>query len=175
MHDLKSSGTPARGSWADEIWRAARAEYVVTATRDGATLDALYGGAAFQGLIFLRAIRAGKDIGWVSVLDTPMTNHRHFGNLRVGSIVDGFCALADAAGLVAAATRFLERRGVDLIVSNQLHEAWVRGLTASGFFRGPSNFALALSKALAAAVAVNDAQWGTLHFNRGDGDGPINL
>jgi hypothetical protein len=72
--------------------------------------------------------------------------------------------------LVAEACRRLEAAGCDLLVSNQSHPAWISALRRQGFFRGPSNFVLALSPPLAAARAA-----GCLHFNRADGDGPINL
>ena len=77
--------------------------------------------------------------------------------------------------MVAAATRFLEKQGVDLIVSNQTHKTWLAGLKAAGFLSGPSNFALALSRDLAACVAPWESRHEDFHFNRGDGDGPINL
>jgi len=67
----------------------------------------------------------------------------------------------------------LEQRGVDLIVSNQLHPAWSQALLRSGFRTGPSNYLLALSPAL--ARAATGAGHDRSHFNRGDGDGPIHL
>jgi hypothetical protein len=163
------------GSWADEVWETSRSHYALVAARDGNALKTLYGGNAFPGLIILRMTRERKDVGWAAVLDTAMSGHRYFGNLRVGSIVDEFAAPGDASAIIRGATSFLERRGVDLIVSNQSHRAWVEGLKASGFFPGPSNFALALSKALAAKAPSCEERWSAFHFNRGDGDGPINL
>ena len=67
----------------------------------------------------------------------------------------------------------LEQRGVDLIVSNQLHAAWSRALLESGFRTGPSNYLFALSPAL--AEAAGGANHDQFHINRGDGDGPIHL
>jgi hypothetical protein len=71
-----------------------------------------------------------------------------------------------------AAAGLLERRGVDLVISNQMHGAWGTALAESGFRAGPSNFLLALSPALAAQAGVRQDLF---HFNRGDGDGPIHL
>ncbi len=166
---------PGFGDWTDETWEASRRSYTLVATRDRSTLETLYNGNAFPGLIVLRMTRNRKDIGWAAVLDTAMSGHRQFGNLQVGSIVNGFSAPENASAVVQAATLFLEQRGVDLIVSNQTHRAWVEGLRASGFLNGPSNFGLALSKALAAKIPSCEQRWGEFHFNRGDGDGPINL
>jgi hypothetical protein len=60
---------------------------------------------------------------------------------------------------------------VDLIVSNQLHGAWVSALRGAGFRAGPSNFIFAMSKALTALIP----EGAEVHINRGDGDGPIHL
>jgi hypothetical protein len=75
--------------------------------------------------------------------------------------------------VIRAATHVLERRGVDLIVSNQLHAAWGDALRAAGFRQGASNFLLAVSPALAASAGGAGA--GEFHVNRGDGAGPIHL
>jgi hypothetical protein len=163
------------GDWADRIWEAARSQYMVVATRDRSSLETLYGGSALPGLTFLRMTWQGKEIGWAAVLDTRMSDHRYFGNLRVGTIVDGFALPDDAPAVIRAATSFLERAGVDLVVSNQSHHAWVKGLRESGFLAGPSNFALALAKAFVAKIPSCEEKWCEFHFNRGDGDGPINL
>jgi hypothetical protein len=166
---------PDFGDWADEVWEASRQVYGLVANRDRQSLEILFSRSNVPGLIVLRINRGGRTIGWAAVLDTSMSRHRYFGKLRVGSIVDGFAAPEDAAAVVRAATEYLERRRVDVIVSNQLHRSWVAGLRASGFLAGPSNFALALSKPLARRAVRYESDWGDFHFNRGDGDGPINL
>ncbi len=163
------------GDWADEVWEASHRQYTLVAARDRDSMETLYGGNAFPGLMVVRMTRDRKDIGWATVLDTAMSGHRQFGDLRVGTIVDGFSTANDAPAVIRAATSFLEQRGVDLIVSNQTHRAWVEGLISAGFLKGPSNFALALSRALAARIPSCEKRWGEFHFNRGDGDGPINL
>jgi hypothetical protein len=75
-----------------------------------------------------------------------MSGHKQFGDLRRGSTIDGLCAPEDAALVVDRATRLLEQRGVDLIVSNQAHGAWVGALRRAGFIEGPSNFLVAISQ-----------------------------
>ena len=161
--------------WADEVWEASRSSYLLTGARDARTLEALYSRFYLSGLIVLKLTRRGRAIGWAAVLDTQMSGDRYFGDLRVGTLVDGFAAPPDAPAVVDAAMRFLTDRGVDLIVSNQAHNAWVAGLKAARFLQGPSNFAFAMSKPLAEAVAPWEGRWGDFHLNRGDGDGPINL
>ena len=78
------------GDWADDVWETSCRHYTVVANRDRNSLETLFGGNAFPGLIFLKMTRARKDIGWAAVLDTAMSGHPQFGNLRVGTIVDGF-------------------------------------------------------------------------------------
>jgi hypothetical protein len=65
----------------------------------------------------------------------------------------------------------LEEARCDLLVSNQTHPVWIESLRRQGFFRGPSNFILALSPAFEACRPAGSSA----HFNRADGDGPINL
>jgi hypothetical protein len=102
-----------------------------------------------------------------------MQDHKQFGNLRLGSIVDCLAPPAAAGAVIRAATSLLEQRGVDLIVSNQIHAAWGRALLGTGFRAGPSNYLFALSPAF--AKAASGASPGDFHVNRGDGDGPIHL
>jgi hypothetical protein len=114
-------------------------------------------------------------LGWTVVLDTQMSGHKHFGNMRVGSIVDCLSHAEDAAEVVRCSSLFLEQRGVDLIVSNQASSVWGQALLAAGYLRGPSNFILALSPMLAARLKPLEGSRTSIHMTRGDGDGPINL
>ena len=82
-----------------------------------------------------------------------MQDHKQFGDMRVGTIVDCLAPPADAPAVMRAAAALLEARGVDLIISNQLHAAWSNALVHAGFLRGPSNYLLALSPAFAALAA----------------------
>ena len=179
--------------WADEVWERSRAAYALVGQRDAATLEGLYPASDPR---FLRVRAAG---GWALLLDTQMEGHKQFGDMRVGTIVDCLGRPESAGAVIRAAAGLLEQRGVDLIVSNQLHGAWCTALVESGFRAGPSNYLLALSPALAEAAGGGEMRrqagvdrlkpvppWqaeavGKLklalpfHFNRGDGDGPIHL
>ena len=104
-----------------------------------------------------------------------MSGHKQFGNMRVGSIVDCLAEPEDAAAVVDHSSWFLEGRGVDLIVSNQVSTAWGRAFLGAGFMQGPSNFILGLSPMLAARLEPLGLSRKNIHMNRGDGDGPINL
>ncbi|MEJ7640555.1 MAG: hypothetical protein WKF75_21935 [Singulisphaera sp.] len=94
--------------WTDEVWEAARGEYLFSAVRDRAAMEALYGGPSAPNLHILKMIRQGSPIGWALVGDSVVEGHRHFGSLRLGSLIDGFARTSDVAAVVAGATRFLE-------------------------------------------------------------------
>ena len=164
----------AWGEWVDEIWRRGREGYAFTQLRTRAVLDLLYP-LEDPRFLRLRIRRGGRDLGWALCFDTAMRQDQYFGDLRVGTLIDAFAHPDDAAAVVAAAADYLRRRGVDLIVSNQAHQAWVRGLESAGFLDGPSNFLFAGSRELSAALEPFEASMDRAHLNRGDGDGPIHL
>ncbi|MGE5570914.1 MAG: hypothetical protein ACM3S5_17915 [Rhodospirillales bacterium] len=162
------------GGWADAIWERAHRRYALIGLRDSGVLNQLYP-ASNERFLGLRVSRGGRTIGWAIALDTQMRNHRHFGNLRVGTIADCMALPEDAAPIAAAAERFLRARGCELIVSNQAHRAWTNALGACGFLRGPSNFVFAVASKLAGLLEPFEATFSEMHLNRGDGDGPIHL
>jgi hypothetical protein len=156
------------GPWADEIWTISQPDYAMASVRDARTLQDLYPERESR-FVRLRV----NSCGWTLLLDTPMQGDQYFGDLRVGTIVDCM-APPESDGperVIHAARRYLEKRGVDLIVTNQSHAAWRDALRAAGFLQGPSNFLFGASKALAAlGVSLEE-----MHVNRGDGDGPVHL
>ncbi|HVX67315.1 MAG TPA: hypothetical protein VHA11_11965 [Bryobacteraceae bacterium] len=161
-------------AWADALWERSHYRYRMLAARDSGALNALYP-RADERFHRLCVSREGAVAGWALVLDTAMRDNRHFGNLRVGTIADCLALPEDAPAVVGAAARWLEQRGVDLIVSNQAHAAWRRALERAGFLRGPSNFLFAASRDLARLLDPFETAVTEIHINRGDGDGPIHL
>ncbi|MGA2034647.1 MAG: hypothetical protein ABSG68_20560 [Thermoguttaceae bacterium] len=162
------------GPWADDVWEAGKHRYGMTAVRDAATLRLLYP-AADPRFLRLKMLRQSRPVGWAVVLNTQLSAHKQFGNLRLGSVVDCFSDPDDAPAVVGCATGFLEQRKPDLIVSNQSHAAWCRAFDGSGFLRGPSNFLFAASRELTQVLRAGGVASGDIHVNRGDGDGPVNL
>ena len=61
------------------------------------------------------------------------------------------------------------------MVSNQSHAAWRGGFRQAGFLAGPPHFLFASSPELTKLLRREGLENDDLHFNRGDGDGPINL
>ena len=158
----------------DNIWQSCRTHYSLIAARDCKSLNTLYP-RRNRAFIRLEVRRNQELIGWAVLLVTQMSGHRQFGNMVVGSLVDCLSSPDDANDVVTCARIVLQQRGADLMVSNQSHAAWCRALKNSGFLSGPTNFLLALSPKLAAQVQPVRERLGEFHFNRGDGDGPINL
>jgi len=168
---------PEFSAWADTIWERARGAYAMIAVRDSTILNALYP-VDNTRFIRLQVARRGKPTGWAVLLDTQMVSHKQFGGMRVGMVVDCLAEPGDELTVAAMATRHLAHRGVDLIVTNQLHRDWCNAFARNGFLEGPSNVALeifATSPTLAARLEPFEATAGRIHMTRGDGDGPINL
>jgi hypothetical protein len=162
------------GHWTDRIWEQTLVAYPVLAVRDQVSLRIRYPAESPRFLRLVASVRS-EVVGWAILLDTAMKAHRHFGDLRVGTIVDGLVVPGMEQSVVYAATRTLEERGVDLIVSNQSHRKWQSALQRCGFFRGPSNRILAVSPELAAHLNPLESQLNCSHFTRGGAAGPIHL
>jgi hypothetical protein len=162
------------GPWADAVWEKSHRRYAMIALRDREALGTLYPESE-ERFVRVRVSDGAVPVGWAVVLATPMRDHKHFGNLRVGSIVDCLALAGSEHAVIAAATDALKRRDVDLMISNQMHRDWGAALRRAGFFSGPSNFVFAASQALSALVEPMEANCGEIHLNRGDGDGPIHL
>jgi len=160
--------------WSDELWERARSDYSFIAIRDKATLRTLYPRGNDR---FIRILLRGENriIGWAVAIATDLKEHKQFGDMRLGSIVDGFSRPEDADKIVLAATKTLKERNVDLIVSNQSHRAWRAAMRSNGFYPGPSNFLLATSRKLTELLRDEHIAEDQVFMNRGDGDGPINL
>jgi hypothetical protein len=157
------------GPWADDLWAECASSFTLIGMRNSATLRALYP-ASSQSIVRLQVRIAGRLAGWAVVAIVQHANHDQYGDLRVGTIVDGLAAAPDVPAVVAAATRALLDRGVDVITSNQSHQAWVQALGGCGYLDGPSNFIFAVSSPLATLLNPFAHQVAACHVNRGDGD-----
>jgi hypothetical protein len=159
---------------ADDLFTTNVGSYTLVADRRLATLRRVYPNEE-NSYIRLAVVRRDRVIGWALVLDTQMKHDKYFGSMRVGSLADCFSAFDDASVVIAAADEFLSRRGVDIVVSNQLHPQWCRALEATGYEQGPSNFFFYFSEEFRERLAqIADWECG-LHLNRGDGEGPAYL
>jgi hypothetical protein len=174
LHGVTMETVLEFGPWADELWSECAPRYSMAAVRRSDVLNALYPPSQ-ERYIRVMVRRGGRAAGWAVLLDTVMNQDKYFGSMRVGSIVDCMALPGDAPTVIYAAAGVLERRGVDLMVSNQSHPVWGRGLKEAGFLDGASNFVFATSPALTQLLEEIDPTGAGIHLTRGDGDGPIHL
>jgi hypothetical protein len=158
----------------DEIWKSAASNYSCIAIRDRETLNYLYPtrDSRYHRLLVYEGNHAA---GWALVTDSQMHGHNHFGDMRVGAIVNCLAYTGCEDAVIGAASYYLRDRGVDLIVANQLHPAWGRSFDRAGYLKYRSNFVFAASPALTNRIKAHDSAFERVHMNRGDGDGAYNL
>ncbi len=159
--------------WADEVFTAALPEYPVAVRSDAAALNIVYP-PDDPRYIRLRVRRKGREVGWMVVARKQMQNNHYFGDLQVGTLVDGFGRSEEVPALIAAGLNHLVETGVDLIVANFSHAAWAAACRRVGMFGGPSNYQIFVSPQgpplLEAACPLDQ-----LHIARGHSDGMDNL
>src|SRR5262245_9262671 len=133
------------GAWADRIFEDCLPDYGAAMRSDATTLNILHP-PDNPGLTRLRVRRKGakrdadQDAGWILVASKQMKNNHLFGDLKVGTLVDGFGRAADALALVAVGINHLAETGADIIVANFSHEAWVKACRRSGMLAGPDSY-----------------------------------
>jgi hypothetical protein len=161
------------GEWADVVWEAAKEGISFSIEHSAAVLNALLP-VELQRVSRIRVTTDGTAVGWAAILISKFHFHHHFGEMRLGTIVDAMSVPGKEKQVIAAALHSVSESEVDLIVSNQSHKSWQAALRDSGFLRGPSNYLLGLSPKLAAAVPLAGSA-DRIHVNRADGDGITNL
>jgi hypothetical protein len=166
---------PEFGDWADDVWDRCAEAYSVIALRDRTTLNVVLPPEGWPHAIRLRVTRDGSTLGWAVVLDTQMSGDRRFGDLRVGSLIDGLALPDDAPAVVGAAYRFLRKRGVDLVFANQSHPRWIEALVGQGFLILEGRRHFAASPELRKALEPFEETRVGLYLTNMDGHGPIGL
>src|ERR1044072_5251301 len=131
----------------DDVWRVAGANCSFISIRDCETSNHLYP-ASDPRYHRLLVYRDQKLAGWALVTDTQMHGHNHFGDMRVGGVINCLAADSGEDTVMGGATAYLRDRGVDLIVSNQMHPAWGRAFDRAGYIRYPSNHLFGVTKKL---------------------------
>jgi hypothetical protein len=163
------------GSWTDEIWELYRQECSMAGVRDCATMRLFQPSDAPRFRVYQFKNADGRVVGWASIQGRQMENSPHFGNLLVNTVLDSVCLPGWEDSVARGATEVCSRGGADLIVSNQQRTSWVEALRKSGFLTGPSNYLLALSPALTAALKPLAEHYGSVHISRADADGRVQL
>ena len=158
----------------DNIWERCRDDLAFSAVRDLSALNDLYPDSHRRLHRFL-LFSNGCAVGWSTGIVTAMKNDRYFGNLSVGTILDGLAPPEHLRALLVLSQAELRRLGADLIITNQTHIKWRKELLRLGFLVAPSNYALAVSKSLAAPLQKISGSGSRIHVNRGDGAGRLHL
>ncbi len=165
---------PEFGEWTDRIWLESAPQYSLSAVRTADYLRFIYPN---QELPYygVQLSGGGRPTAWVQMLDCQPRDRSYFGGMKVAALVDGVGPAAAIPSLVLGAVESARKRHADLVISNQMHRDWTLALRAAGFWQGPSNYLLALSKPLRHLLEPFDEAIPGIHFNRGDGDGRVNL
>jgi hypothetical protein len=146
----------------DRIWNAFRERCSFAVVRDSSTLPVLNG----DGVRGFRA-RDGDTLGgWFSLAVAQMRENQYFGNLRLAVVADALPLPGYEAALLASASDQASRLGCDLVCANLLPSLLQDAARRSGWLAGPSNFLLATSKPMTAAIDDR-----TAYVSRRDGDG----
>lgn len=164
-------------SWPSEagkLWERFRAEITFSALREETGLAALYPDT--QPRLKRFVLRYGEEIvGWSVGLVTKMNHDLNFGDLVVGTVLDGLALEGHLPALIALTRDALTGMGAEVIVMNQTHCHWRTELRRLGFFNSATNYLLALSKALVTELGPDGSVLERIHVNRGDGDGRLHL
>lgn len=160
--------------WPDPIWQACAGQYSLCAVRTTDYLQFIYPhrDTRYYGV---QLTEGGTPSAWVQMLDCRLRDRRYFGAMRVAALVDGVAQAAAIPSLIHCAVAAATARNADILISNQMHRDWTSALKAAGFWQGPSNYLLALSKDLRKLLEPFDQTVPRIHFNRGDGDGRVNF
>ena len=156
----------------DFVWEKAKEYNSFIAVRNCNYLKTLYSDKRF---IKLKFFDNNKIVGWSVSLCTQLDDHKQFGHMKLGSIVDCLSLKGYERSVISKTSEMLKKKGVDLIVSNQSHIFWKNALKMNSFINGPSNYIFALSKILSDKLMKDKKFEDYTHLTRGDGDGPINL
>ena len=154
------------------VWENAKQHNSFIAIRNCEYLKKLYSDKRF---IKLKFFDNNQIVGWSVSLCTQLDDHKQFGYMKLGSIVDCLSLKGYEKSIISKTSEMLEKKGVDLIVSNQSHIFWKKAFKMNAFINGPSNFIFASSRVLSDKLMTDTKSGERIHLTRGDGDGPINL
>lgn len=164
------------GDWADEIWETAQDEYSLIGDRSRAALQSLYP-EGHEHLIKLRLKTSdnNRTVGWAVITASRLNNHKYFGNMIVGAIVDMLAVPGNAYSVVSAALISARRANADVIVVIHSDHRWNDAFKRAGMLPGKSKFVLSLSPQLKERLNPIEDYASRLYFTHGDGHGPTHL
>jgi hypothetical protein len=156
---------------ADEVWLHTHPQYEFCVVRDAGHVGPCFPDhrATLHRLVVRRH---GAVIGWAVVMTKDLLRlRRYLGDVSPGLIVDAFGDTAAAGEIVRAATAYLADQGVDVVITNASHRAWVAAYRQAGFIDWHSQFPLMVSRSIGREVGDLITTMPKIHMSRGDGDG----
>lgn len=161
--------------WANHIFEDSLPEYGAVVRSDAVALNIAYSPES-SSITRLKVRQKGsrQDIGWIIVAVKQMHDNPYFGDLKVGTLVDGLGRLADASRLIAAGISHLIEIGVDIIVANFSHAGWVEACRFCGMFEGPANYYFFVSPQ-ASPLLLESCSSQEIHIVRGHSNGMSGL
>jgi len=165
------------GDWSDNLWDAYKDEYDFTAARDQSTMNALY--PEGERFLKLKILDNSKEIGWVIAVVSQLQGHNYFNNMKTGTILDCWGSKKHYDKIIAVTTAEIKKIGADIIISNQANPVFDSVFKRNGFLKGPSNLGFCFSPEICEDLETgenrNNLALINAHFNRGDGDGALNV
>lgn len=173
VDNLQIKRFDAWGDWADQVWEKAGNHYTLIGDRSKAALQVLYPNRN-DHLIKLRfnTKDTGRLLGWAVITASKLGNHKYFGNMRLGTIVDMLAAPEDAYQVVSGALVAVRQAKADLVIANHSDRRWNRAFKQAGMASWNTNLFLFLSPKLKERFNPIEAYSDRFYFTRGDGHGP---
>ncbi len=156
--------------WANVIWEKVAPYYEWLVVRDADTINWQYNDSRVHKI---RVFDTQNDIGWVLVAITNMKNNSMFGNLVTGTIVDGLCNPKDSKKILTAAVQYLKKNGAEIIYCFWSHRSWQNSCKQLGFLKFKTTQSIYISPQM--SKNLNNMAIDTMHFGRGDCDGPASI
>ncbi len=125
------------GAWADEVWASAADRYAAIAVRSADVMNTLVPAThttlEWPAPTRLRVTHGTDTLGWAVVVHKQLEGDPRFGDMRLGLIADSFGLPEHAGEILHAAYAHLQAAGVDMVMANQSHPAWVQSYEDNGF------------------------------------------
>lgn len=174
----KAVEVPEFGEWADALWERASHRYEALAVRSAAAMNLLvpqeHRTHEWPAPTRLRVFdESDTTLGWAVVVDRQLEGDPRFGDMRVGMIADTFGRPEDSGEVLHAAFSHLASLGVDMVIANHSHPAWIRGFVENGFVEVEGRRIFCASPKLEALLTPFTQISQGLFLTNMDGHGPM--
>jgi hypothetical protein len=164
------------GEWVDAVWERVHGKYTLIGDRSSKALASLYP-TENEHFIRLRFSTADtrRPLGWAVVTASRVKNHKHFGNMVLGAIVDLLADPEDAGAVAGGAVAALRDANADVVVVNHSDRRWNEAFERAGMLPATTNHYLFLAPELKKRFSPIEQCSERFFLTRGDGHGPMHL